>query len=87
MTLRPVVQILIIKTALDSLSLMKQINLENVLLVALLTCEASLKIGQHLGVLLDLHFDLFVSSFEDLESLATDSKDVTLGPGTDCHAL
>ena len=72
-------QILIVKAPLDSLSVMQQIDLEDVLLVALLASEATLQARQHLRMLLYLHLDLLIGSLENLEGLAADSEYVTLG--------
>ena len=72
-------QILIVKAPLDSLSVMQQIDLEDVLLVALLASEATLQARQHLRMLFNLHLYLLIGSLEHLKGLAADSEDVPLG--------
>ena len=70
-----VVQVVIIKA--PSAVLEKVRSLQSFLL-ALLASKALLQAREHFWVLLDLDFNLFISSLKCLKSLASDLENVTL---------
>lgn len=84
---KALVQVLIVQAPLYDLSIVQKISFEHVLFMTFLASEAALKAGKHLGMLFDLHLDLFVSGFEDLKGLTSDPQHIALRPWANSHTL
>ena len=67
------------------LSLLKELAVE--LFVALVTCKALAQARVQLGMLLNVHLNLFVGSLKHFQGLISYAKHIALGSRANCDAL